>query len=334
LPDGGDADEHIAAISEYLIDNEIQIFIPNYRKISYAAAALSSRSADISVVGVCHNDHESYYETLLRYQDMISVFICASAKTRSVLESRLSHENESKVTYIPHYVQLDHDLRARFRSDTFTVLYHGRLQEEQKHCSEILRIAERVLEQQNNVHFRLIGDGADKETYTAEVARRGWGDRITFSDSQPWADLQFELASAQLAILTSSYEGFCYGAAEALATGLPVVAYDCGEVISDFLFHEQNGYITEWGRADQLADWIVELSNDEQRWQQCSNAAVDIGRSKFSFSQVLAAYDRVLMQSLSRTDAWPLFRPAFIPEKGKSLRSFWEKVGRKAGAWA
>ncbi|WP_172962323.1 glycosyltransferase family 4 protein [Hydrocarboniclastica marina] len=327
-------DEEIDAIAGYLTGNSIGVFVPNYRKISYAAAAISSRHQPLVVVGVCHNDHESYYESLLRYQQLISVFVCASEKTRQVLQRRLNPRNSSRVAYIPHYVSLDGDFRANYTRSPFTVVYHGRLQEEQKHCSEILKVAREVVSRAENVHFKLVGDGADKKSYQASVERSGLGSRISFVESMPWSELQHELANAQMGILTSSYEGFCYGAAEALSVGLPVAAYDCGEVISDFLFHEQNGYVVDWGKADQLAQWIVQTADDEAKWQKYSESAVGVGRSKFSFDRIAAAYDVELGKAQEHCSSWPYYRPAFIPESGKSWRSLWERIGRKIGAWA
>ena len=326
-------DRQIRVLQRALLGKHITLFIPNYKKFTYAAAALVTRKQNLAIVGVCHADHVSYYEVLRRYQDIISVFVCASRKTTKELNGYLSERNKDKNRHIPHYIQFDVDGRADFSEAPFTVIYHGRVREEQKRCSEILRVAQLACRENPNIRFVLMGDGGESEYYNALIANLNLADHVTIQPSSPWLEVQASLLDSQLAILTSEFEGFCYGVAEAMVAGLPVAAYNCGDVISDFVIDGKTGRLADWGNAAGLAEWIVALSKDRDAWSGYSDAARELATTSFGIDRVSELYADALFGVHNTTRAWPLTRPAFIPVKGKSFRSFLERVGTRLGAW-
>ncbi|WP_188093575.1 glycosyltransferase family 4 protein [Marinobacter salinexigens] len=320
-------------ICKFLLLNDIDAFIPNYRRISYYAAAKATRFKRIDIIGVCHNDHESYYSVLIRFQNIVSVFICASSKTSRVLSAKLSERNRDKVFLIPHYISKKPLEKTRYKKEEFTVVYHGRIQEEQKNCSKIIEIASLVCREECNIRFLLIGDSNDSGFYRRLIEQNGISDQVKLLPGAPWEEIKLILSGSQVALLTSSYEGFCYGAAEALACGVPVGAYDCGEVIKDFLVTGKNGLLVGWGESRKLANWILELYHDEAEWRRLSDGAYDISNDYFSFDRISQKYKKAIGGSIHSGSKWPLIRPLFIPEKGRSIRSFIDRQGRRFGVW-
>ncbi len=64
------------------------------------------------------------------------------------------------------------------------------------------------------------------------------------------------LAGCHVAVLSSAYEGFGLAPAEAMAIGLPVVAFDCGGVLCDYLKDQVTGFCIRDGDIDAFADAI------------------------------------------------------------------------------
>ena len=325
-------------ICNYLYNNNIVFFIPNYRRTPYQAAARLSRRKAITVIGVCHNDHPSYYQILKRYASVIDSYICFSSVTFDKLKRQIEELNDkyksNRIFYVPHYVKTSIDRRAQWRNDPFTVIYHGRIQEEQKHCSEIVEIAKLVCSVNRNINFKLVGDGVDKKAIARRVQDLNLESRVDLKESMGWADLQWEIASAQVAILTSAFEGFCYGAAEAMSFGLPVVAYDCGSVLDDYLVNKVNGVTVGWGDRRLISKSILDLAKSEKNWLHYSNHALTTAENTFSFQRALHGYQDVLKYKNNKRRSWPLVRPIHIPEAGKSIRSFWERLGLGLGLWS
>ena len=81
----------------------------------------------------------------------------------------------------------------------------------------------------------IVGDGEDRALLEAQVAQAKLGDRVFFPG---WAaDMEAVFRSADLFLFPSVSEGFALVLAEAMASGLPCVSYDCkvgpSEIIRD-----------------------------------------------------------------------------------------------------
>lgn len=76
----------------------------------------------------------------------------------------------------------------------------------------------------------LAGDGPLRPRCEALAAELGIAPRVHFLGAVPYPDLPAILAAADLAVVSSDYESFCFFAIEAMSTALPVLTTDCGWV--------------------------------------------------------------------------------------------------------
>jgi glycosyltransferase involved in cell wall biosynthesis len=77
-----------------------------------------------------------------------------------------------------------------------------------------------------NAIFVLVGDGSERASLEAQAARLGIGDRVIFLGYRD--DVAELLASCDLLVLPSLYEGLPLSVLEAMAAGKPVVATSVG----------------------------------------------------------------------------------------------------------
>jgi glycosyltransferase involved in cell wall biosynthesis len=84
-----------------------------------------------------------------------------------------------------------------------------------------------------------------------------------------------ELASASVFALTSRNEGFPMVLLEAMAVGLPVVAYDCPTGPRDIISDGVDGHLVPNGRTRLLVDALGGLMEDASRRRQFSAAALE-----------------------------------------------------------
>lgn len=97
--------------------------------------------------------------------------------------------------------------------------------------------------------------------------------------NKPVKDIMAEYINSSLLVMSSNYEGFPMVMIEAMACGLPVVAFDfkCGpkDIIDDGI----NGLIAESGNVSDLAEKLVSIMSDEShRKFMSSNARKIIDR--------------------------------------------------------
>lgn len=84
-----------------------------------------------------------------------------------------------------------------------------------------------------------------------------------------------ELASASVFALTSRSEGFPMVLLEAMAVGLPVVAYDCPTGPRDIITDGVDGHLIPNGRTRLLAEALGGLLEDPSRRRRFSSAALE-----------------------------------------------------------
>lgn len=184
---------------------------------------------------------------------------CIVSQTKSVtarLQSRYPQMASQAWYTIPsaiHVPAIDHaTLQAqRARAATKRLLFVGRLSRE-KRIDRLLRAWSAIAPQRLPWRLRLVGEGPQKELLTELARSLGIVDRVEFSG---WtANVWSELASSNAFALTSEYEGFPQSVLEAMASGLPIVAWDCSDAIPESL----GGAIARSEALERTAaGWIV-----------------------------------------------------------------------------
>src|ERR1019366_1943619 len=81
-----------------------------------------------------------------------------------------------------------------------------------------------------NLHLAIVGDGVLRSRVEEVVRVHGLTTQVHFLGVRPPLEIAEILRAADLYVLCSAYEGMPIAMLEALATGLPVVSTDVGEV--------------------------------------------------------------------------------------------------------
>jgi glycosyltransferase involved in cell wall biosynthesis len=114
------------------------------------------------------------------------------------------------------------------------------------------------------VRLLVLGSGPLGEALEQHAARLGLGDRARFM-GRVTEDTKFEiLASADLYVSTSQHEGFGLVFLEAMACGLPIVAYDRGGQ-ADFLADGVTGHVVALNDRETFTARCAALIADPQR---------------------------------------------------------------------
>ena len=118
----------------------------------------------------------------------------------------------------------------------------------------------------------IVGDDSQRQkhrSYLGDLAERlGVADRVEFAGER--VDVQSFYDQARIFATTSSSEGFPNVVAEALASGLPTIAYDCVAGPSDLIESGENGYLVEKFDKRAFREHLGELIVDEDKRMQMS----------------------------------------------------------------
>jgi glycosyltransferase involved in cell wall biosynthesis len=110
-------------------------------------------------------------------------------------------------------------------------------------------------------------------------------------------DPQALYAAADIVVQTSAWEGMPLALLEAMAAGLPVVAYDVGGV-SELVLHGETGYCVAPGNVEQAAGWLRLLAEDHHLRRRIAQTAQAYVAAHHSYDGFLDGMERAYMQSI------------------------------------
>jgi glycosyltransferase involved in cell wall biosynthesis len=185
----------------------------------------------------------------------------------------------------------------------------ARMNARYKNHSGFLRIAARIHQQLPDIEFLLAGDGPLRPEIEQEAQALGLGGNVTFLGDR--RDIPSVLAAMDLAVLTSDSEGLSNVILEAMAAGLPAVAYDVGG--NGELVNERRGALIAAGDEAGFAEAVMRILGDSSAGsslrQQMGRDARRFAQENFGLERVLNRYvdlyDTLLQKKHLRPDAPP-----------------------------
>ncbi len=174
-----------------------------------------------------------------------------------------------------------------FRAGRRTLLMVGRLAPEKQleHAVEAFAALAQELPLWDLV---IVGDGPERKRLEEQIDATGLAGRARLAG--PVGNLSDWYARADLFAMTSRFEGFPNTLAEALASGLAVVSYDCLTGPSELIEHEVNGLLVAPQDRDALRVALMRLMRDDSLRLALGQRAVEV-RERFSLPRVAAQWD-------------------------------------------
>lgn len=141
--------------------------------------------------------------------------------------------------------------------------------------------------------WRLViwGEGPDRAALEAQRDRLGLTDRVDLpgvtTAPGDW------IARSDMFVLSSRFEGWGLVVGEAMASGLPVVSFDCEWGPTEMIEHDRSGLLVPGGDVDALAAALTGLCLDDDHRNRLGRQAVT-AMQRFSPPQVLASWEKVI----------------------------------------
>ena len=116
------------------------------------------------------------------------------------------------------------------------------------------------------------------------------------------------IRTSDILVLSSRFEGFPNVVAEAVVSGLPVVAFDCAYGPRELVFDGVNGLLVQDGNVGALADAIGRLMSNPTLRAAMADANVRL-QQKLAPETILALWDRTISDA-ARKEAFNRGKPA------------------------
>ena len=180
---------------------------------------------------------------------------------------RLKERGLEHVVDIPNAVDADlfrpqpSDFRKQrgIGADEFVALYVARFQAFKNHRMLVEAFA-RFVKDHPAARLVLAGSGPLRERTERQVAELGLADRVLSLGEVPFPELPAIYAAADVKVISSDYESFCFAAIEAMSAGLPVLTTDCAWVPR--LVADGAGMVVPAGDAGAFAAALKKMADN------------------------------------------------------------------------
>lgn len=184
---------------------------------------------------------------------------------------------------LPFYPKFSHVVRRK------RIISVGRYFDE-KGYDMLLNVWAIVEKQCDDWELDIYGDGNKSYYEKLAVSLNLNKKRCRLNDSI--SDVQKEYLDSSLFVCTSRFEGFGMGIIEAMACGLPVVAFDCLWGPRSIITDGEDGLLVANGNIEKMAETILSLINHPERISEMGmNARKNVQR--FSIDTIAKKWKRL-----------------------------------------
>jgi GalNAc-alpha-(1->4)-GalNAc-alpha-(1->3)-diNAcBac-PP-undecaprenol alpha-1,4-N-acetyl-D-galactosaminyltransferase len=202
----------------------------------------------------------------------------------------------SRIAVIPNPVPgalMASQVRARHDGSEGTVVAMGRLSAE-KGYAKLIKAFGKAFASDASWRLEIWGNGPLRAELQGGIDALGMTGRIRLCGptEEPWV----VLAAAQIFVLTSQYEGFPNAMLEAMAVGLPCIAFDCPSGPRELSDEGRAAIIVPRNDVNALAQALTDLSTNPDARRQVGARAAAYVRRELSESTILAKWDELFGQ--------------------------------------
>lgn len=168
----------------------------------------------------------------------------------------------------------------------------------EKGLDRLLRVWQKVIQKHADWMLCVYGKWDENNTYQKLAKELQITENISFFE--PIKNIQEEYQGASLYLMTSRFEGFPMVLIEAMASGLPCVAFDCPVGPRALIENNQNGFLIEDNNIDAFSAKVIELIENNSLAKEIGQNAIE-SVQKYNIDVVMKEWD-ALFQSIVDKD--------------------------------
>ena len=249
---------------------------------------------EVRKVAQLHHDHK-FEKRLIRdfkkkYTN-IDYFVLLTERLKDEVKTMMKENTHTKCVVIPNFLsdmsEVLHSERKR------QVLAVGRLHS--VHGFERLIKIWKRFDAKDETVLKIIGDGQEKESLQNLIDKYCLQEKVIMTGELSHEKVMEEMHRSICYVMTSYSEAFPFVLIEAMAGGLPVVAYDVRVGPAAIVQNGESGFLIPDGNEELFIDKLRILCQDDKLREQMSKNAVQRSR-EFSEDSVMKKWLEILKE--------------------------------------
>jgi glycosyltransferase involved in cell wall biosynthesis len=280
IPRGATWSARQRSLRQYLEQYSPCVYLPNH-DFNHSCITPSLR-VDVGVIGIVHSDDEQHYDHFRRLGATWNAVVAVSSRIRERLAA-LGSADPARIHTIPYGVNAvaHHSIR---NDRPVRIIYTGRLEENQKRVSDLIRIAATLRERGVSFEMSIVGDGPARDAISKAIDASDLSHRVRLVATVEPARVAELCAEQDVFLLPSVYEGMPISLLEAMGQGCIPVVRKSESGIPELIADGQNGMIVADGNIEFYADCIGRIASDrvlrrlmsENAWKTIATGGFDL----------------------------------------------------------
>ena len=241
------------------------------------------------------NRWHSFLRMQKKVAPQLNRIVCPSNQSKADVIEELK-VNEENIDVVLNGIDLDSFTRdERVEQKPYRIITTASADVPLKGLKFLIEAMTEIIEEIPEAHLMVLGRAKEKGDIAKQISRLNLEEKISFRSGLSQSEVVSLYASSHICVIPSLYEGFGFGAGEAMACGLPLISTQSGglkEVIG------QDAVIIEARSSKAIVKAVKDLFSNKEKQLALSRAGRKRMENEFNWMKAAEAYEEIYSKTI------------------------------------
>ena len=241
------------------------------------------------------NRWHSFLRMQKKVAPQLNRIVCPSNQSKADVIEELK-VNEENIDVVLNGIDLDSFTRdERVEQKPYRIITTASADVPLKGLKFLIEAMTEIIEEIPEAHLMVLGRAKEKGDIAKLISRLNLEEKISFRSGLSQSEVVSLYSSSHICVIPSLYEGFGFGAGEAMACSLPLISTQSGglkEVIG------QEAVIIEAASSEAIIKAVKDLFSNKEKQLAFSRAGRKRMEKEFNWMKAAEAYEKIYSKTI------------------------------------